>query len=84
MLIQAVSLVGAFLILFAYVANQKGWSGPQYPGYNGANILGALFLGWVAVTDGRIGFIILEAVWVMVSLPPLIQSIRNPQKEQTS
>lgn len=84
MLIQAVSLIGASLILGAYVANQRGWSGPERIGYNLSNLLGAVFLGWVAVVDQRVGFILLELVWAVVSVPPLINSFRSKRTEQTS
>lgn len=77
MLLQVISLVGASLILGAYVANQKGWSGPTKAVYNGSNLLGALLLGWVAVVDQRLGFILLEAVWALVSVPPLVRSLRT-------
>lgn len=76
MLFQLISLVGATLILGAYVANQKGWSGPTKALYNASNLLGAILLGWVAVVDQRLGFILLESVWALVSVPPLLRSLR--------
>ncbi len=71
--IQILSLVGAFLILSAYVANQRGWMGPEHRSYALINLVGALALGRVAVVDNRWGFILLEAIWVLVSIPPLIR-----------
>ncbi|MGI9627573.1 MAG: CBU_0592 family membrane protein [Longimicrobiales bacterium] len=76
MLLQVISMIGATLILGAYVANQKGWSGPTKALYNASNLAGALLLGWVAVADQRMGFILLEAVWAIVSIPPLFKSLR--------
>lgn len=72
---QILSLVGAALILGAYAANQRGWTGPGSPGYNGANLLGALLLLWVAAVDRRIGFIVLEVAWAAVTVPPLWRSL---------
>lgn len=72
---QVVSILGAGLILGAYVANQRGRSGPQSPAYNVANLTGALLLAWVAVVDRRVGFILLEGVWALVTIPPLLQSL---------
>ena len=80
MFFQVVSLLGAGLILGAYVANQRGWSGPTSAGYNVANFGGALLLAWVAVVDRRIGFILLEAVWALVTIPPLIQSLSRGRR----
>lgn len=73
MLHQIASLVGAALILAAYVANQQGWLEPAHRAYSLMNFLGALLLLWVAWTDWRWGFIILEAVWAAVSLPALLR-----------
>jgi len=77
---QVVSLLGAGLILGAYVANQRGWSGPASLGYNAANLGGALLLAWVAVVDRRLGFILLETVWAVVTIPPLIQSLSRGRR----
>lgn len=73
---QILSLTGAALILLAYVANQRGRLGPRNPTYNVMNLVGALLLLWVAVADWRWGFILLEAVWALVSIPPLLRSGR--------
>lgn len=73
MLNQIVSVVGAVLILLAYVSNQRGWLGPERPLYSLMNLVGSLLLLWVALVDERWGFIILEAVWALVSIPPLFR-----------
>lgn len=75
MFFQVISVIGAGLILGAYVANQRGWTGPASPAYNVANLVGALLLAWVAIVDRRVGFILLEAVWAAVTIPPLLQSL---------
>ena len=77
MLFQIVSVIGAGLILGAYVANQRAWTGPESALYNVANLVGALLLGWVAVVDRRMGFILLEGVWAIVTVPPLLRSLRS-------
>jgi hypothetical protein len=70
---QSLSLVGAFLILAAYVANQRGWLTPRHAAYNIMNLVGSLCLLWIALVDWRWGFIVLEAVWALVSIPPLFK-----------
>lgn len=77
MLFQVVSLMGAVLILGAYAANQRGWIGPDHTSYNVMNLAGALLLLWVAVIDGRLGFIFLEVVWAGVTLPPLWRTLKE-------
>ncbi|NNF26907.1 MAG: hypothetical protein HKO53_03595 [Gemmatimonadetes bacterium] len=80
MFFQVVSILGAGLILGAYVANQQGRSGPSSPAYNVANLAGALLLAWVALVDRRAGFILLEAVWAAVTIPPLLRSLAGKRR----
>ena len=65
---QGFSILGASLILSAFFANQRSWITSRAPVYLWANFLGASFLAVVAVIDGRIGFILLEGLWAIVSL----------------
>lgn len=69
---QILSLAGAALILGAYGANQAGLSGPRDRLYSLANFVGSVLLVWVAVVDGRLGFILLEGAWALISLPHLL------------
>lgn len=73
MIHQISSLVGAFLILAAYAANQRGRLGPADRGYNLMNLAGSLLLLWVAVVDWRWGFIVLEGTWAGLSIIPLVR-----------
>lgn len=70
---QILSLTGAALILAAYIANQRGRLGPTQPAYSLMNLAGSLLLLWVAVVDWRWGFMVLEASWALVSIPPLLR-----------
>jgi hypothetical protein len=74
MLLQIASLAGAALILSAYVALQLGWLSATDRMYNLLNLVGAALLAWVAITDRRIGFILLEVIWAAVSIPPLLRA----------
>ncbi|MDQ3557088.1 MAG: hypothetical protein M3409_10000 [Gemmatimonadota bacterium] len=76
MLLQIVSLLGAALLLGAFAANARGRMGHRDPLYNALNFVGAVLLGWVAVADGRWGFIILETVWALVALAGLLRPPR--------
>ncbi len=73
MFLQILSLVGATLILAAYILSQRGVLGRADRVYNLVNLVGALLLAWVAVDDGRLGFIVLETVWALASIPPLLR-----------
>ena len=70
---QAASLVGAILILTAYAGNQAGWMDRLHPAYNWLNVLGALVLTVVAFRAQQWGFVLLEGVWTIVSVPPLLR-----------
>lgn len=69
---QLVSLVGAVLILAAYLALQRGWLPRESRLYNAMNFVGSGLLTYVAIKDGKAGFIILEAAWALLSVPGMI------------
>lgn len=75
-LLQVASLLGAVLILSAYFALQRRWwSSHEWP-YLWCNLLGAALLTVVAVADRRLGFILLEAVWALVTLQTMLSRLR--------
>jgi len=71
--LQIISLVGAFLVLLAYLANSKDWLSPQDRTYNLLNLAGGLLLFWVALVDRRAGFMVLELTWALIAVPPLLK-----------
>ena len=78
MIHQFGSLAGAFLILTAYVLNQRGVIGPWHRAYSAMNLVGSLILLWIAIVDGRWGFILLESAWALASIPPLLNPPARP------
>ena len=68
MFYQSISLLGALLILIAYIALQFGWMSGRDVSFNVINLLGSSLLAWVAVIDWRVGFIVLEGAWALISL----------------
>ena len=80
LLLQAVSVVGAGLILGAFFALQRGWWASHDLGYLWANFIGATLLGIVAVWDRRIGFIVLELAWAGVAAASILRG-RPPRLE---
>lgn len=73
MLHQLVSLVGAFLVLGAYAALQTGRLGRETTTFCLMNFVGSALLTWIAVVDRRAGFILLEGLWAVLSLIPLLR-----------
>jgi hypothetical protein len=73
---QAVSVAGAIMILVAYTANQAGWLDRVHPAYSWLNLVGALILTIVAYRAQQWGFVLLEGVWTIVSVPPIFRRSR--------
>jgi len=73
---QALSIAGALLILAAYAANQLGWLDRTHRAYSLMNLVGAAVLTVVAYRAGQWGFVLLEGVWTLLSVPPLVTARR--------
>jgi hypothetical protein len=73
---QIISIVGALLMLGAYFAFQRGWLARTHRSYHALNCVGASLLTYVAIADGQIGFIIVEGVWALLSVPGTIRPPR--------
>ena len=70
---QIISLAGAVLILAAYGGNQFGFMERTNAAYSWMNLIGSLILAIIAYQAQQWGFLLLEAVWAAVSIPPLIR-----------
>ena len=69
-------MVGAVLILIAYAGLQTGRMDRKSLWYNVLNLVGSALLAWVAIIDRRAGFIVLETAWALLSIQPLVASMR--------
>jgi len=67
-MLQAVSVLGALLILLAFAANQLGRVDTSDLSYQISNLVGSVILTTVAVIEAQLGFILLEGAWALVSL----------------
>jgi hypothetical protein len=54
---------------------------PDHRLYNLLNLVGGVLLLWVAIADQRIGFVILEATWALVAIPPLFRRLEPTRAE---
>jgi hypothetical protein len=74
---QAIAIVGALIILVAYGANQAGWLDRTRPLYSVLNLVGSVILTVIAFRSAQWGFVLLEGVWALISVPPLVKSVRR-------
>jgi len=74
---QIFQIAGAILILIAFAANQRGTMSPQSVTYLTLNLIGSLVLAVLAALDSDLGFLLLEAVWAVVSAFGLFRVMRG-------
>jgi hypothetical protein len=74
---QVLQVIGALLILAAYVAAQFRVLNQETYAYLVLNLVGSAVLAWLAWVDRQWGFLLLEAVWALVSLWSIIQRARG-------
>jgi hypothetical protein len=70
---QVLQIVGALLILLAFTGAQAGIVQPRSLSYLVLNVIGAGTLAVLAAMGRQYGFLLLEAVWTVVSLTSLAQ-----------
>lgn len=75
--IQVLSLLGAVLVLVAFVLLQRGRWLSNTPAYLWANLLGSTALTVGGAWDRRAGFVLLEGVWAIVSLISVLRPRRS-------
>jgi hypothetical protein len=74
---QAVQLIGAVLILAAFMLAQQRRLATDSVVYLALNAAGAALLAVVAVLDRDIGFTLLETVWAVVSTAGLVRCLKR-------
>ena len=74
---QIFQVAGAILILIAFAANQRGSMSPHSVVYLTLNLVGSVVLAVVALLDSDLGFLLLEAVWAVVSAIGLFRVLRG-------
>jgi hypothetical protein len=74
---QVVQLIGAVLILAAFMLAQQRRLATDSVVYLALNAAGAALLAVVAVLDRDIGFTLLETVWAVVSTAGLVRCLKR-------
>ncbi len=74
---QGLSFCGAMLILVAYLGQQMKWMDPRSTAYNILNIIGSGILAYIALFPFKLGFVVLEGTWVLISIYAMIRNHRE-------
>ena len=74
-MVQVISVLGALVILAAYTANQLDRFRTAVLAYSLANAVGAGTLTVVAAVEEQWGFLLVEAVWTLVSVAALARLV---------
>lgn len=74
---QPIQILGAILILVAFIAAQRGRMSPQSRLYLWLNLAGSAVLAVLAGLDADWGFLMLESVWAVASALGLIEALRG-------
>lgn len=77
---QVVQLIGAVLILTAFLGAQQHRLTTDSVAYLVLNAVGSALLAVVAVLDRDLGFTLLEATWAVVSTAGLVRALRPGQR----
>jgi hypothetical protein len=70
---QAVSILGAAMILAAFAAQQAGRLGREDLSYLSLNLFGSVILTYFAIQAKNSGLIALEGSWAVISLISLVK-----------
>ncbi len=77
MIVQGISVVSACVVLYAFYMQQRGaWLATERR-YLACNFVGTAVLTVVAWIGSQWGFVLVEAIWAIVSLHGLIRACRE-------
>ena len=74
--------LGIGLLLLAYALNLAGVLSQLDRSYLVVNIVGSVMAGWYAWEGANYPFVVLEAVWVLVSVVQLVNSSKKKGPSQ--
>lgn len=75
---QVIQVIGAALILAAFVAAQRERLDPQSRLYLSLNLVGSVILAVLAAAGSQWGFLLLECAWAIVSFWGLVAGRSEP------
>lgn len=75
MIVQSVSLAAACVVLYAFYMQQRGMWQASEVRYLACNFVGTAVLTVVAWIGSQWGFVLVEAIWALVSLRGLLRAV---------
>ena len=75
MLVQGISVVGACVVLYAFYMQQQGTWRANEIRYLACNFVGTAVLTVVAWIGSQWGFVLIEAIWAIVSFRGLVRAM---------
>ncbi len=81
---QVIQVAGSLFILAPFVLVQMGRLSPASRRYSTLNLIGSSVLAVDAAHGRQWGFLLLEAVWAVVSLLALVKALRSDRAEESS
>jgi hypothetical protein len=82
--LDILQIIGALLILAAFIANQADRMSPHSATYLSLNVVGSVILAVLALITANWGFLLLETVWTIVSAYGLMQVLRGASPLDTA
>ncbi len=79
---QVLQLIGALLILAAYMLLQLGVVNARSASFGVMNLFGAALLAWEAGRTHQYGFLVLEGSWALVSALSLVRLLSQSRRAQ--
>ena len=81
---QAISSVGAVLVLGAYILNLVHRLDRDGAIYAALNLAGSGLLAYTATHSAAVGLVLVEVAWAAVSLLALVRALRAPRRAGSS
>jgi hypothetical protein len=70
-------IIGILLILIAFILENTGKGGKDEINYNILNLIGSLFLFLYAYSTNSVIFMVLNLIWVLISIYFIIKHFRK-------
>ena len=78
---QISGMVGMAMVVYAYLALERGWLGQRDIRLYVVNLVGSVLLLLSLLIHFNLGSIIIEIFWISISLSGMVKGLRGTEKE---